>query len=51
MLQVQQRGVDGTKEILQALVDKVDIPDKKVYVADMTMNRPFENMPCPLMFQ
>lgn len=36
---VQQRGVKGTKEILQGLVDNVEISNNKVTVADLTINK------------
>lgn len=38
--QVQQRGVEGTREILEALLDGLD-PSliKKVYLADFLPNR------------
>jgi hypothetical protein len=38
--QVQQRGVQGTKEILQKILDGVDFPaDSQVFVVDLTLNR------------
>ena len=38
--QVQQRGVPGTCEILEALVDKLDLQEgNKMYVVDLTMNK------------
>ena len=38
-LKVQQRGVPGTREILEGLIEKVDIPDQKIILADLTMNK------------
>ena len=38
--QVAQRGVQGTKEILQKLLEGVDPPpDTKIFVVDLTLNR------------
>lgn len=43
-LEVQQRGITATQEILTALLDGVEAPtgglQSKVYVADIMPNRP-----------
>ena len=37
--QAQQRGVDGTREILEGVVDGLEIGDKRVYIVDLLPNR------------
>lgn len=38
--QVQQRGVDGTKEILEGLLEGLDAAlTKKIYLVDLLPNR------------
>ena len=38
-VKVQQRGVHGTREMLEGLMERVEITDNKIIVADLTMNK------------